>query len=474
MLKIPLLRYGTPYTSLDTQALIDVRTGEPLGTVSLANSGLIRRDAQRSLAAAHEAFRQLSTAEILEIFQRAAPLFLNEELPVGDAFIGPEEHLKLSSRLTGMPVSLLSSAMEKLADLLSNMPSTIHGLTRGLPPEVLDAGTAQHAGLWQRWTRRADALAAVLPSNSPGVHTVWLPALAFKTPVAVKPGRTEPLFPLRLLEALFAAGLPREVASYLPTDHAGGGTLVDSYPLAQVFGGAETVRTYADRPHVELHGPGYSKVVLGPDEAPHWERWLEVIAQSVANNGGRSCINASTVLTTGPSRPLAQALADHLAKIPLRPLDDPGARLAALGSKSAAKNLENHLHSLLERPGATLMTPGPLVAEVGGLYVLRPAVVWCEDPEHPLAKTEFGFPFASVVTVPEAHIPEWIGPTLALTALTRDPELTAALARHSAVERLHFGPIPTTALHWDQPHEGNLFDRLFERKAFTAASGWTP
>ena len=34
------------------------------------------------------------------------------------------------------------------------------------------------------------------------------------------------------------------------------------------------------------------------------------------------------------------------------------------------------------------------------------------------------------------------------------------------VDRLNVGPIPTWQLSWDQPHEGNLFDHLYARRAF--------
>jgi hypothetical protein len=43
------------------------------------------------------------------------------------------------------------------------------------------------------------------------------------------------------------------------------------------------------------------------------------------------------------------------------------------------------------------------------------------------------------------------------------------LLTHEHVGRLNFGPIPTNQLTWDQPHEGNLFDHLYARRAFQAA-----
>ena len=37
------------------------------------------------------------------------------------------------------------------------------------------------------------------------------------------------------------------------------------------------------------------------------------------------------------------------------------------------------------------------------------------------------------------------------------------------VGRLNLGAIPTNHIQWDQPHEGNLFDHLYARRAFQRA-----
>ena len=62
-----------------------------------------------------------------------------------------------------------------------------------------------------------------------------------------------------------------------------------------VFGDVGSTRTWLADPRVEVHGPGYSKVVLGPDWAEDWPKYLDVMVSSIAENGGRSCVNASGV-----------------------------------------------------------------------------------------------------------------------------------------------------------------------------------
>ena len=100
-----------------------------------------------------------------------------------------------------------------------------------------------------------------------------------------------------------------------------------------------------------------------------------------------------------------------------------------------------------------------------GCTFLNPTVVWCEDPEHPLANTEFLFPFVSVVQLPQEEILNRIGPSLTVTALTEDDAFIDALLSSPDVERLNVGPISTNRISWDQPHEGNLFEHLYRQRA---------
>jgi hypothetical protein len=71
-----------------------------------------------------------------------------------------------------------------------------------------------------------------------------------------------------------------------------------------------------------------------------------------------------------------------------------------------------------------------------------------------------------VVEVSEDQIPNVLGPSLVVTAITQDQELIERLIASPLVDRLNIGPIPTLQISWDQPHEGNLFDHLYSRRAF--------
>ena len=99
-----------------------------------------------------------------------------------------------------------------------------------------------------------------------------------------------------------------------------------------------------------------------------------------------------------------------------------------------------------------------------------PTIVSC-TLEHPLANREFLFPFASVVPVAPEGIPARLGPTLAVTALTNDPALLSRMLGSPLLHRLNLGPIPSYQVSWDQPHEGNLFEHLYLRRALQGRAG---
>ncbi|MEM6676126.1 MAG: aldehyde dehydrogenase, partial [Planctomycetota bacterium] len=111
-------------------------------------------------------------------------------------------------------------------------------------------------------------------------------------------------------------------------------------------------------------------------------------------------------------------------------------------------------------------------AELGCSVYLRPTVVRCDSVEHPLANTEYMFPYTSVVEVPEAEMLDVMGPSLVVTAITKNVPFLHSLTTSPLISRLNVGPVPTSKVEWDQPHEGNLFEFLYERRALQRAAGW--
>jgi acyl-CoA reductase-like NAD-dependent aldehyde dehydrogenase len=366
--------------------------------------------------------------------------------------------------------------MAKVHSVFSQMPTILRGLTRGMDPSVLDTGVGEHSGVRVSYAPAGSALGVVLPSNSPGVNSLWMPAIALKTPVVLKPGREEPWTPLRIIRAFLAAGMPREAFGFYPTDHEGAATILDVCDRALLFGDASTTAPWAGDPAVEIHGPGRSKVVLGPDAMRRWRDWLPVLVASVLDNGGRSCINASAVRVPSAADDVADALARELAGVEPAAFADAGARLAACANPRVAEAIDRAIDAALAAGGAEDVTAryrkGGRRRSAFGAEFLLPTVVRCDSLDHPLANTEYLFPFTSVTQVPEQDLVATLGPSLVVTALTREPALLAELSRAVSIQRLNVGPIPTSRVEWDQPHEGNLFEFLWTRRAFQQDPSW--
>ncbi|HSE31370.1 MAG TPA: aldehyde dehydrogenase family protein [Pyrinomonadaceae bacterium] len=475
MLHIPILRHGQPYKSLDVAVAAHYRTREPFVSISQTNAGLIRRDL-RDQKSAREQLAALSTSELINICKRAAESFLNKSLSLGDDVQSPEDYVRQLSATTGMPHVLARRNMQKLHGALSEADQVIDGLTRNIDWEILDRGFGEIAGKPVSFYPRTDSLGVVLPSNSPGVHSLWVPAIPLKIPLVLKPGSAEPWTPYRLIQAFIDAGAPPAAFSYYPADHAGAGEILSRCQRGIMFGDASSVGVWANDPRIELHGPGYSKILIGPDCADDWERHLDLMVRSIADNGGRSCINASGIWVTKHAEKISEALAQRLVAIEPRAEDDPDAQIAPFADPNVATRVSQLIDQGLNEEGARDVTTGyrsgNRLVERDGCKYLLPTIVLCDSAEHALANKEYMFPFASVVTVSPEEIPEMLGPSLVVTAITNDSKLINKLLQSTNVDRLNVGAVPTNQIGWDQPHEGNLFEHLYARRAFQRAGGF--
>jgi len=473
---LPAIRLGRPYTSAEHSAVPDYRTGALLAFISHVNSALIRRDLLRA-EDIPSPLAEVPVAELLQRLGRAGDLFADATLPAGDEAQDPETFAAQVSGSTGLPLRLVRRHITRIADLCRHLGEVVRGLSREEDLAPLDADWARRNGAVRAFARVASMLGVVMPSNSPGVNTLWLPAVGLKVGVAIKPGRDDPWTPFRLLQGLVAAGIPAAALSYYPSDHDGAAALLRTAGRSLLFGDDETTAPWRGDPRVEVHGPGRSKVLVGEEFLDSAEA-LEVCLASILENSGRSCTNASTIVVARDGDRIAGALAERLAAIRPLPPEDDRAALAAFVRPEVAERISAAIDRDLAAGGAADITTAArgaprLVRDHGGTYLL-PTIIRCASFDHPLANREYLFPFASVVEVPESQMAAAIGPSLVVTALTRNPDLIRSLLRSPHVGRLHLGPIPTWEVAWDQPHEGNLFELLYRRRALQVRAGSTP
>ncbi len=470
MIQLPALRWGQPYESLDSVETVHFDTGEPVARVSSVLSAMVRHDLKHA-PRARAALRSIPPHVLVERIRRAGELFMQAELPLGAGSQTPSEFVHQQSSTTGLPESMCRANMEKLAFVCREIGNILDSLTRGLDLNILSRGYGRDSSRRTlSYQAQADVVGAVLPSNSPGVHTLWIPAIPLQVGLCLKPGSQEPWTPYRMAVAMIEAGIPGESVAVYHGGHDVGQAVIQRCGRSLVFGGQSTMDLYAANPGVQVHGPGYSKILIADDAVDNWQDYLDVMTDSVFLNSGRSCINASSIWVPRHGRMIAEALAERLADVRPRDPRDPEASLAAFTVAGVAEAVSGMIDGALATGGATDITAefrseSRAITREHCSYLL-PTVVHCTSPEHSLANKEFMFPFVSVVECEEREMLSRIGPTLVCTGIGDSPQFRDRLLACPSIDRLNLGAIPTTKLDWLQPHEGNIVEWLYQPRSF--------
>ena len=469
MIHFPILRWGKPYKSLEVDQVVHFITGEPLAEVSQSIGGMIARD-MRKAQQARDALREIPIQELIGRASQAADLFMSAELPAGDGSQTPDDFVRYQSATTGLPEHMCRQNMEKLHHVLTSMEQILDALTRGLDLSILTAGYGEENGVVRSFQATTPVLGMVLPSNSPGVHGLWLPVIPLQIGLVLKPGPQEPWTPYRMSEAFFQAGIPRNAISLYPGLGDVGAAVLQHCSRNLIFGGTPTIEQYGNNPRVQVHGPGFSKILLGDDQVDDWETHLDLMVDSVLTNSGRSCISCSGIWVSRHGREIADALARRLGPIAPKDPEDPEAQLAAFTVQGQGDAIDAGIEQELGEPGVEDVTAryrdGQRLISRERCSYLRPTVIYSRSPEATLANTEYMFPFASVVECPQAQMLDRIGGSLVVTGITEDPAFRQKLMDCPHIDRLNLGAIPTIRLNWLQPHEGNLVDFLYRARAF--------
>jgi acyl-CoA reductase-like NAD-dependent aldehyde dehydrogenase len=472
MIHFPILRWGQPYKSLDVDQVVHFATGEPLAEVSQANGGLIARD-MRQADRAREVLREIPCRELIGMLKKAADLFMEAELPAGDGTQTPGEFATYQSATTGLPLHMVTLNMQKLHHVLTHMDEILGSLMRGLDFEILTRGYGEENGIMRSYQALTPVLGMILPSNSPGVHGLWLPVIPLQIGLVLKPGPQEPWTPSRMTEAFFQAGVPREAVCLYPGGGEVGAAVLQHCPRNLIFGGTATVEQYKGNPRVQVHGPGFSKIMLGDDEVDNWEKYLDLMVNSVLINSGRGCINCSGIWVSRHGREIADAMAQRMGPIAPKPPEDPQAALAAFTIPAQAEGINAMIENGLQETGVEDVTAryrgGERLVRQERCAYLRPTVIFCDSPERKLANTEYMFPYCTVVECPQEKMLEKMGGTLVCSAITNDAALREKLVNWTHIDRLNLGALPTIQLNWLQPHEGSIVDFLFRARALQMA-----
>src|SRR5262245_14803574 len=244
MLHIPALRWGEPYKSLEVDPVVHFSTGEVLAEVSRANGGLVERD-MRHARRAREVLRDIPVADLLRMMKKAADLYVGGELPLGNGTQSPDQFVRMQSATTGLPEHMCRFNMEKNHFVLNEMERILDALTRGLDLSILTRGYGvEQRGVPISYQAQSPVLGMVLPSNSPGVHTLWLPIIPLQIGLVLKPGPQEPWTPYRMTQSFLQAGVPKQAIAIYPGLGDVGAAVLQHCPRSLIFGGSATVEQY--------------------------------------------------------------------------------------------------------------------------------------------------------------------------------------------------------------------------------------
>jgi acyl-CoA reductase-like NAD-dependent aldehyde dehydrogenase len=468
MIHIPVIRWGEPYKSMDVDKVVHFATGEVLAEVGRANAGLVERD-MRHARRAREVLREIPIGDLMQMIKKAADLYTEAELPLGNGTQTPDQFVRMQSATTGLPEHMCRFNMKKNHFVLNQMDRILDSLTRGLDLNILSRGYGVEArGVPVSYQAQSPVLGMVLPSNSPGVHTLWLPIIPLQVGLVLKPGPQEPWTPYRMTQAFVQAGIPKQAIAIYPGLGDVGAAVLAHCPRSLIFGGTATVEQYKGNPRVQAHGPGFSKILLGDDKVDDWRKYLDLMVDSVLVNSGRGCINCSGIWVARHARDIAEALAERMGPVEPLPPEDPKSALAAFTVSGQADAVNADIDRDVAEPGVYDLTAkfGKRLVKKQRCDYLRPTVIYCESPEKNIAKKEYMFPFVTVVQCPQEKMLDAIGPTLVCTAITEDKKFQRALADATHIDRLNIGSMPTIQLNWLQPHEGSIVDFLFRARAF--------
>ena len=158
----------------------------------------------------------------------------------------------------------------------------------------------------------------------------------------------------------------------------------------------------------------------------HWEKFLDLMVDSVFINSGRGCINCSGIWACRHTREIAEALAERLGRV---------AAAAARGSRSrawprspcraSADAISQAIDADLQAPGVTDVTARhrdvPRVRQAGTRRLPAADGVHCDSPDAAAAQEGIHVPVRRRWSqCPQDKMLETIGPTLVCTAITDD------------------------------------------------------
>ncbi len=261
--------------------------------------------------------------------------------------------------------------------------------------------------------------AVIAPWNFPLAIPCGMFAASLVTgnPTALKPAEQSNLVALRLFEHFISAGMPAEVAAFLPGDGSEIGELLVIAPEVDTiaFTGSREVgmhivakaaqwspgQTHIKRVIVEMGG----KNAILVDESADFDQAISGVLDSAFGFAGQKCSACSRLFVHKAVYPrFRDRLAEAVRSLVAGPASDPSCDLGPVIDRDAHRRLL----SLIERNG-TPLAQGILHTDANPEGFFIPATLYADVPDDS-----------------ELLLEEWFGPILAMTPVT---DFAAAVSR---------------------------------------------
>ncbi len=478
---IPLIRGGKEYYT--NKKVVPQMLDSFQISYSQAPEVIINQSIKDAKTMGHQFLSNLSMEELLDVYTEAAKLFIeNRGFGTETNDINLEDTQRFITASTGMPILFVKNAFMMFSQAMQDLEAILEILSPNNSVSAFDTTLAYKGDFLYGWVRRGKNLGVIAPSNHPGVHTVWSICSAMKFPTLFRPSEKEGLFGYRFIQALYEAGMPEQSMFYLPMETRFIDSFLRKCDLGIIFGNEETVDRYQTHNTIKTYGPGRSKLIIDESYTENHDlsTLSEFIVGSTLFDGGRSCINASSLLIVGEnSQRLAEELvmevAEELATIGPVDVFNENAKIGAFVDKGLAQKLNAFIEfkkgqdiDIVEK-----LRENSRLQILDNTFYLLPSVFLCrnKNKKSRLFGLELPFPFMTILPVDDyKETLKYIDRSLVISLFSENQNFAKNILELPHVEKLYLEEL-TCGINPAEPHEGFPSEFLFRSKAYRPKPG---
>ncbi|ATC93273.1 aldehyde dehydrogenase family protein [Pseudoalteromonas tunicata] len=446
-----ILPQGT-YTSAERMEVCTLQ-GEACLSLSMAPSLML-----------HHAFNTLEKASNMSLEALLACIYKAGDIFVNDILAGqsPKGYVKQLHAINGLAESVILESLHDISSFMKNISNVIAEQKHSAGFEYSVQSTHALNGTFHR--KFGTIFTCILPGNHPGVNTVWLNAMALGYKVLLKPSSSDPITSYRLILSLQKAGMLDGQVSFIPGKREINAQLVELSKEHRLmfFGGQDIVDTFGSKSGVIVRGPGYSKLWLEPAYyAKKPNDSIDSICRSIVADGGIKCTNLSQILVNTTEDGFVNSLhasvnASLGAWFDVQ-LQSSNSQLCVY-EIDRAKRILNYIATKLADSGQLNINPLILLHDFeDGTATIRPWVFKVT----PGSIVDFEVP-APIALLQSAQCESELRNSLSLSVLSNDNDMFERLAQLNNIRKLLWC-LPTTYSTSNLPHDGALYEQLFEK-----------